>query len=96
MKSRNASEALHLFQRGADSAWENIEYAASYHANLLLNIAHLHDGSIDSQDIDTLKELGPRIKRMDGRMIKMHRNQDLAAMIIRFTAYLSEPWGHIF
>ncbi len=47
--------------RGADSVWENIEYAAKYNANLLLNTGPRPDGSIDKQDIETLTKIGQRI-----------------------------------
>ena len=57
---RRAKDGKH---RGADSVWENIEYAAKYHANLLLNIGPRGDGSIDPQDIVTLKALGKRIRK---------------------------------
>ena len=49
--------------RGADSVWENIEYAAKYHANLLLNTGPRPDGSIDPQDVETLKQIGERIRK---------------------------------
>ena len=49
--------------RGADSIWTNLQYAAKYNANLLLNIGPRGDGSIDPQDVQTLKELGARIRK---------------------------------
>ena len=48
--------------RGADSVWKNIEYAASFNANLLLNTGPRGDGSIDKQDVATLRELGDLIR----------------------------------
>ncbi len=49
--------------RGVDSVWENLEYAAKYHANLLLNTGPRGDGSIDPQDVQTLREVGERIRK---------------------------------
>ena len=49
--------------RGAGSVWENIEYAAKYNANLLLNIAPQSDGKIDAQDVATLEKVGERIRK---------------------------------
>ena len=49
--------------RGAESLWGNLEFAGKYNANLLLNTAPGPDGSIDSQDVDSLKELGKRIRK---------------------------------
>ena len=49
--------------RGVDSVWENMEYAAKYNANLLLNIAPRPDGSVDKQDITTLTKIGERIRK---------------------------------
>ena len=53
---------LHGKHRGADSLWKDLEFAGSYDANLLLNTAPRPDGSIDSQDIESLRELGKRIR----------------------------------
>ena len=55
-------EKLNGKHRGVDSIWENIEYAAAYNANLLLNTAPLSDGEIDSQDVETLKIIGQHIR----------------------------------
>jgi alpha-L-fucosidase len=49
--------------RGADSVWENIEYAAKFGANLLLNTGPRGDGSIDPQDVKTLRQIGKRIRK---------------------------------
>ena len=49
--------------RGADSLWENLEFAGSYNGNLLLNTAPRPDGSIDPQDVKSLRELGERIRK---------------------------------
>lgn len=49
--------------RGADSVWENIHYAAKFHANLLLNTGPRGDGSIDPQDVQTLRTMGDRIRK---------------------------------
>ena len=57
---RKAKDGKH---RGANSVWENILYAAKYKANLLLNIGPRGDGSVDPQDIHTLRELGKRIRK---------------------------------
>ena len=57
---RKAKDGKH---RGADSVWENILYAAKYKANLLLNIGPRGDGSIDPQDVRTLRALGKRIRK---------------------------------
>ena len=56
---RKAKDGKH---RGADSVWKNILYASKYNANLLLNIGPHGDGSIDKQDVATLKALGKRIR----------------------------------
>ena len=48
--------------RGADSLWKDLEFAGNYDANLLLNTAPRPDGSIDLQDINSLRELGERIR----------------------------------
>jgi len=48
--------------RGVDSVWKNIEYAAKFDANLLLNTGPRGDGSIDPQDIVTLHKIGERIR----------------------------------
>ena len=57
---RKAKDGKH---RNAESVWENIEYAAKYNANLLLNIGPRGDGSIDPQDIVTLKNLGSKLRK---------------------------------
>ncbi|MCM4155791.1 alpha-L-fucosidase [Gramella sp. AN32] len=49
--------------RGKDSIIENLEYAGDYNANLLLNIAPKPDGTIDKQDIATLKAVGEHIRK---------------------------------
>lgn len=49
--------------RGVDSVIENLKYAAKFDANLLLNTAPLPDGSIDRQDMRTLREVGRRIRK---------------------------------
>jgi alpha-L-fucosidase len=49
--------------RGADSVWQNIEYAAKFGANLLLNTGPRGDGSIDPQDVRTLRQIGARIRK---------------------------------
>ena len=49
--------------RGADSIIENLKYAAKFNANLLLNTAPLPDGSIDIQDIHSLKQTGQTIRK---------------------------------
>ena len=59
---RKANDGKH---RGADSVMENVAYAAGYDANLLLDIAPRPDGSIDPQDVATLREVGRRL-RADG------------------------------
>lgn len=48
--------------RGADSIIKNLKYAKSLNANLLLNIAPQSDGTIDSQDIASLKKVGAIIR----------------------------------
>jgi alpha-L-fucosidase len=52
--------ALHLTP---DEAWAKIEHAASYDANLLLNIGPLGDGSVHPEDVRTLREIGRRLRR---------------------------------
>jgi len=49
--------------RGADSVIGNLKYAGKFNANLLLNTGPLPDGSIDKQDIETLKKAGQIIKK---------------------------------
>ena len=49
--------------RGPDSIMENLDYAAGHNANLLLNTGPLGDGSIDAQDVATLREVGKRLRR---------------------------------
>lgn len=51
--------------RGSDSIIENLKYANKFNATLLLNTGPLPDGSIDKQDIQSLKEIG-EIIRKDG------------------------------
>lgn len=50
--------------RGADSVLENIDYVSRWDANLLLNTGPLPDGSIDRQDVATLREVGKRLRRV--------------------------------
>jgi len=52
--------------RGADSIMENFDVAEKYNANLLLNTAPLPDGSIDKQDVATLRQVGRRLKKLRG------------------------------
>jgi len=49
--------------RGAESVWKNLEYAAKYRANLLLNTGPRPEGDIDPQDVATLRELGAMIRK---------------------------------
>ena len=49
--------------RGAESVIENLKYAGKFNANLLLNTGPLPDGSIDKQDIETLKKVGQIIRK---------------------------------
>lgn len=49
--------------RGANSIIKDLKYAQKYNAGLLLNTAPLPDGSIDKQDIETLKKVGQIIKK---------------------------------
>lgn len=51
--------------RGADSVIKDLEYVSQFNANLLLNTGPLPDGSIDKQDVETLREVGKRLR--DGR-----------------------------
>jgi alpha-L-fucosidase len=46
-----------------DEVWELLEHAAAHDANLLLNTGPLPDGSLDSEDIQTLRAVGERIDR---------------------------------
>ncbi len=48
--------------RGADSIMEDLKYAKKFNANLLLNTGPLPDGSIDKQDVETLKKVGQIIR----------------------------------
>jgi len=52
--------------RGPDSIMENLADAEKYNANLLLNTAPLPDGSIDKQDMETLREIGRRLRKTGG------------------------------
>ena len=45
---------------------ENFDVAEKYNANLLLNTAPLPDGSIDKQDVATLRQVGRRLKKLRG------------------------------
>ena len=49
--------------RGTDSIVDNLTYASKVNANLLLNTAPLPDGSIDRQDIESLKSVGNYIRK---------------------------------
>ena len=49
--------------RGAASIIENLKYADQFNANLLLNTGPLPDGSIDRQDVESLKEIGKTIRK---------------------------------
>lgn len=49
--------------RGADSVMDDLAFAASHNANLLLNVAPRGDGSFDDQDVQTLREVGERLDR---------------------------------
>lgn len=51
--------------RGAESIMDNLKYASRFNSNLLLNTAPLPDGSIDKQDIETLRKTG-QILRQNG------------------------------
>jgi len=57
---RKARDGKH---RGADSVWTNLEYAAKYNANLLLNTGPRPEGDIDRQDVATLREIGAMIRK---------------------------------
>ncbi|MDW7691197.1 alpha-L-fucosidase [Flammeovirgaceae bacterium SG7u.111] len=48
--------------RGADSIIENLRYAKKYRGNLLLNTGPLPDGSIDKQDVASMKAVGKIIR----------------------------------
>jgi alpha-L-fucosidase len=56
--------------RGADSIWQNLEYAAQNHANLLLNTAPRSDGALDSQDVASLRKIGGMIRKRGFPSIK--------------------------
>jgi alpha-L-fucosidase len=43
--------------------WKDLEYAAKYRANLLLNTGPRPAGDIDPQDVATLRELGAMIRK---------------------------------
>lgn len=49
--------------RGVDSVIENLKYTSKFSANLLLNTGPLPDGSIDKQDVQTLKDIGKIIEK---------------------------------
>jgi len=48
--------------RGVDSVMKDLDYASQFDANLLLNTGPLPDGSIDKQDVATLREVGRRLR----------------------------------
>jgi len=48
--------------RGVNSVMTDLEYASQLSANLLLNTGPLSDGSIDQQDVKTLREVGRRLR----------------------------------
>ncbi len=54
-----AEEGKH---RGADSIMTDLDYASEMSANLLLNTGPLPDGAIDQQDVETLREVGKRLR----------------------------------
>ena len=45
----------------ADQVWEKLRAARRIRANLLLNTGPLPDGSLDSEDVAVLREVGERI-----------------------------------
>jgi len=49
--------------RNADEVWELLTEILSKGCNLLLNTGPLPDGSIDPQDAETLRAVGPRIRK---------------------------------
>jgi len=49
--------------KGVDYLMKCIETARKYHANLLINVAPLPDGSIDPQDVATLRAFGQRVRK---------------------------------
>jgi alpha-L-fucosidase len=49
--------------RGTASVIENMDYVRQWDANLLLNTAPLPDGSLDAQDVRTLREVGKHLRR---------------------------------
>lgn len=54
-----ASDGKH---RGADSIMADLEYVSQFSANLLLNTGPLPEGAIDQQDVQTLREVGRRLR----------------------------------
>ncbi|RMD74071.1 MAG: alpha-L-fucosidase precursor [Lentisphaerae bacterium] len=48
---------------GPDEVWGFLAFALANHANLLLNVGPLPDGSIHPQDVATLREVGKRIRK---------------------------------
>ncbi len=50
----------------ADAVMERLDVAATGPANLLLNTGPLGDGSIHSADVNTLREVGRRLRRVKG------------------------------
>jgi len=57
--------------RGPDSIMDDLEYVSQFDANLLLNTGPLPDGSIDKQDVATLREVGKRLR--DGAWKRISR-----------------------
>jgi len=49
--------------KNADKVWENLRNAREKGYNLLLNTGPLPDGSIDTEDDKTLREVGARLRR---------------------------------
>jgi len=49
--------------RGPDSVMKDVNFARDLNANLLLNTGPRPDGSIDPQDVKTLREIGKRLRK---------------------------------
>lgn len=47
----------------ADAVWEELRAAGRSGANLLLNTGPLPDGSLDAEDVETLKRVGERLRQ---------------------------------
>ena len=56
-------EAAKGTHKGPEAVWEELSVAGTAGANLLLNTGPMADGSLDADDVDTLKRVGDRLRK---------------------------------